>query len=83
MHVFARPQLRKTPSNMILSQLPVLSALVSLATAQYGPSHIPLGDSAGTTLRTDNGSYGAAVEEVHYYYVGGNSEPTGRKLRDC
>ena len=54
---------------MVLTHAVLSLSSLALATAQYGLPHVPLGDSSGTILRTDNGSYGPAVEEVHYYYV--------------
>jgi sugar lactone lactonase YvrE len=49
------------------SSLLSVAALISTAAAQYG-------NSSGTILRTDPGSYGPEIEEYHYYY---NQWPIG------
>lgn len=45
-----------------------LSSLAFSACAAAQAAHVTYQNSSGTRLRVDNGTYGPAIEEVHYYY---------------
>lgn len=44
------------------------SGLAANVASALGPAHVTYQDTNGTILRSDNGTYGPAIEEVHYYY---------------
>jgi hypothetical protein len=44
----------------------LLSLLGTAALASFGAAQVTYQNSSGTILRTDNGTYGPTIEEVHY-----------------